>query len=92
MYDPVRLVSKTDPAGSNDPFTISIKLFFGIIKKKTNSQFIWEYNQCDCDQFRMKLSNCDWDCCFSFENINEITDEWSNIARVYSKSNRKKLS
>ena len=26
----------------------------------------------------MKLSNYDWDYCFNFKNINEITDAWSN--------------
>ena len=85
MYDRVRNVSITDPVGNSDHCTISIELFFGIIRKKTYSRLIWEYNHCDFDHFRMKLSNYDWDSCFKFENINEMTDAWTtsflNIAR-----------
>ena len=57
----------------------------GIIRKKTYSRMIWDYNHADFDSFRSKLQDFNWDNCFLFNSIDQIAQAWTtsflNIAR-----------
>jgi hypothetical protein len=74
VYD----IAVTPPVSYNDHHTVSGKIRFKVNHPRTYQRLMWQYGAADFDLFRYKLTDVDWRECFISDDIDVITQTWTN--------------
>ena len=74
----VQNINVTTPVANSDHCTVSANLLFRRKKSPCFKRSVWDYKHANFDTFREKLFDVDWDACFDSDNIDVITDLWTD--------------
>jgi hypothetical protein len=74
------------PVHENDHRTIFGKLNLKTIKRKNFVREMWDFKHANFDDFRERLSNVDWEDCFTSDNIDDICKKWSDLFMTTAES------
>jgi hypothetical protein len=67
------------PVHENDHCTIYGVFNLKTIKRQTFERDMWDFKNANFDLFREELGNTNWDSCFESENIDEISEKWTEL-------------
>jgi hypothetical protein len=67
------------PVHENDHCTIFGTLNLKTITRKTFERDMWDFKNANFDVFREELGNVNWEECFESDDINEISEKWTNL-------------
>ena len=54
------------------------KIRFNVKRPKAYQRLMWQYQLADFDRYRTKLSEVDWDACYISEDIDDVTQCWTD--------------
>ena len=85
MSDQIVNTAILDPISSCDHCPITLTLTFKIVKCKSYTRLVWNYDEVDLAELHHRLDDADWNECFVGNNIDVCAERWTttfmNIAR-----------
>ena len=74
----VKNVQVIEPIANSDHCTIFIEIEFGVLRRKSYSRMVWDYNKGNYPLFKEKLQSTDWEHCFQNTDLNINAEAWTN--------------
>ena len=78
MPQMIKSVSVTDPVSTNDHCTISANLLFRKRRAHPYKRTMWDFKGTDFSNFKLAIERCNWEECFTDDNIETATEMWTN--------------
>jgi len=78
MPQMIKSVSVMDPVSTNDHCTISANLLFRKRRAHPYKRTMWDFKGTDFSHFKLAIERCNWEECFTDDNIETATEMWTN--------------